>query len=295
MGTVVTIRVVRPENDPEADAVESAMERAFGWFHEIEERCTRFQPQSELMQLTVQAGVAVPVSTILFEAVRFALLVAKETGGAFDPTVGHRMAARGFDREHRTGERVPSTNEPNPDVSYRDVELNQDRRTVTLRRPLTLDLGAVAKGLAIDTAARELAPFEDFSIDAGGDLYMGGVNPKGEPWSVGIRHPRRDGELIDTVQVSNQAVCTSGDYERPVRGEAGEHHILDGRTGSSPRTVASATVVAPGAMLADALATAAFVLGPQEGLQFLTRMGVDGLIYTPELERYGTGGLFRAA
>lgn len=295
MGSVVTIRVVRPENDPEADAVESAMERAFGWFREIEERCTRFQPQSELMQLTAQAGVAVPVSTILFEAVRFALLVAKETGGAFDPTVGHRMAARGFDREHRTGERVPSTNEPNPDVSYRDVELNQDRKTVTLRRPLTLDLGAVAKGLAIDTAARELAPFEDFSIDAGGDLYMGGVNPKGEPWSVGIRHPRRDGELIDTVQVSNQAVCTSGDYERPVRGEAGEHHILDGRTGSSPRTVASATVVAPGAMLADALATAAFVLGPQEGLQFLTRMGVDGLIYTPELERYGTGGLFRAA
>ena len=295
MGSVVTIRVVRPENDPEADAVESAMERAFGWFREIEERCTRFQPQSELMQLTAQAGVAVPVSTILFEAVRFALLVAKETGGAFDPTVGHRMAARGFDREHRTGERVPSTNEPNPDVSYRDVELNQDRKTVTFRRPLTLDLGAVAKGLAIDTAARELAPFQDFSIDAGGDLYMGGVNPRGEPWSVGIRHPRRDGELIDTVQVSNQAVCTSGDYERPVPGVAGEHHILDGRTGSSPRTVASATVVAPGAMLADALATAAFVLGPQEGLQFLTRMGVDGLIYTPELERYGTGGLFRAA
>jgi thiamine biosynthesis lipoprotein len=288
MGTLVSIQVVNP--DAGADP---AIERAFGWLHEIEARCTRFDERSELMQLTAQTGVAVPVSPILFEAVRFALLVAEESGGAFDPTVGHQMAARGFNREHRTGEIVRTGITPDCDVSYRDVHLDPDRRTILLRRPLTLDLGAVAKGLAVDTAARELEPFRDFAIDAGGDLYLGGWNPQGMPWSVGIRHPRHGDQLIDRVCVSNQAVCTSGDYERRTGLGAG-HHILDPRTGASPHRVASATVVASGAMLADALATAAFVLGPEEGIRFLTRLGVEGLIITPELERHETRGLRRA-
>jgi thiamine biosynthesis lipoprotein len=292
MGTLVTIHVVRSGAEAGVDA---AIERAFGWFHEIEERCTRFSRRSELLQLTAQAGVPARVSAMLYEAVQFALMVAEASGGAFDPTVGHRMEARGFNREHRTGETVRTGITPDDDVSYRDVQLDPDRRTITLRRPLTLDLGAVAKGLAIDTAARELEPFRDFAIDAGGDLYLGGWNPQGAPWSIGIHHPRRDHELIDSLCVSNKAVCTSGDYERRTPGGGEGHHILDPRTGVSPYAVASATVVASGAMLADALATAAFVLGPEDGIEFLNRMGVDGLIVTQELERYETRGLCHAA
>jgi thiamine biosynthesis lipoprotein len=292
MGTLVSIEIVR-------DAPADAFDRAFGWFHEIEQRCTRFKTSSELMQLSEHIGEPVAVSEILFEAVRFALTVSEETGGAFDPTVGHRMEARGFSREHRTGETVHGNVTCSDDVSYRHVQLDPDARTITLLRPLTLDLGAVAKGLAVDMAARELAPFRDFAIDAGGDLYLSGVNPAGEPWSVGIRHPRIEGVLIDSLRVSDLAVCTSGDYERRIPGsrqtEANEHHLLDPRTGLSPRSVASVTVLAAGAMLADALATAAFVLGPREGIQFLDRMGVGGLIFTPDLQRYETRGVPRAA
>ena len=283
MGTLVTMQIVRSpaeassyaSNDVSPDA---AFDRAFGWFHEIEARCTRFSEGSELMQLTAQPGVPVAASAILYEAVRFALLVAEETGGAFDPAIGHRMHSRGFNREHRTGEIAPAPLTESGAASYRDIHLDPDRRTITLARPLTLDLGAVAKGLAVDMAARELAPFRDFAIDAGGDLYLGGCNPQGAPWSVGIRHPRRDDELIQSLQVSDKAVCTSGDYER--RTPAG-HHILDPRTGQPAPSVASATVVASGAMLADALATAVFVLGPADGIELLNRMGVEGLIVTP--------------
>jgi len=281
MGTLVTIRVVR-------SGAEAAMDRAFGWFHEIEQRCTRFDPQSELMQLTAHAGSPVPASAILYQAVQFALMVAEESGGAFDPTIGHAMEARGHNREHRTKEVVHTAISTDDGVSYRDVELDPERKTITLRRPLLLDLGAVAKGLAIDAAARELEPFSDFSIDAGGDLYLGGNNPEGVPWSIGIRHPRHHNALIDTLRVSNQAVCTSGDYERA-------DHILDPRLSQPAAAVASATVVAPSAMLADSLATAAFVLGPRAGIPFLNRMGVEGLIVTPDLERFETGGLRRAA
>ena len=144
------------------------------------------------MQLTTHIGVAVPASAILFEAVQFALEVAEESGGAFDPTVGHRMEARQFNRDHRTGQIVNTAIAPAEDVSYRDVRLDPERKTITLLRPLMLDLGAVVKGLAVDAAARELQPFRDFAIDAGGDLYLGGCNATGAPWSVGIRHPRRD-------------------------------------------------------------------------------------------------------
>jgi len=291
MGTVVTIHVVRGE----AALVDDAMDRAFGWFREIEERCTRFDESSELMQLSARVGEPVSASPILFEAIQFALLVAEETEGAFDPTVGGRMAARGFNREYRTGERIPAVATTHHGVTYKDIQLDSDQKTITLRRPLTLDLGAVAKGMAVDTAARELKPFRDFAIDAGGDLYLGGSNPQGQPWSVGIRHPRRDGELIDSLLASNQAVCTSGDYERRTGVEGREHHIMDPHTGTSPRAIASTTVVASGAMAADALATAAFVLGPEQGIEFLNRMGVEGLIVTQALECFETRGLRHAA
>jgi thiamine biosynthesis lipoprotein len=247
------------------------------------------------------------VSTILYEAVQFALAVAEESGGAFDPTVGYAMERRGFNEEYRTRRTIRTALKPGGSVSYRDVRLNPERKTITLLRPLILDLGAVAKGLAIDMAARELRPLENFMIDAGGDLYLGGHNPKAEPWSIGVRHPRRASELIDTLRVSDQAVCTSGNYERKASAkngagdgdrdgeEDGGHHILDPRTGVSPQSAASVTVVAPTAILADAVATAAFVLGPSEGIQLLERLGVDGLIISPTLDRYATHGMCTAS
>jgi thiamine biosynthesis lipoprotein len=186
---------------------------------------------------------------------------------------------------------------------------------------LILDLGAVAKGLAIDMAARELSAVENYAIDAGGDIYVAGCNPDDAPWSIGIRHPRRPDRLFDSLRVSNAAVCTSGDYERrsPAKNHVGVgdvagvaddsddvnnvdyrdegadagHHILDPRTGESADAVASVTVVAPTAMAADALATAAFVLGPAAGIRLLERQGVHGLMVSPTLERYSTRDMWR--
>ena len=272
MGTIVSIEV---------DAPEPAAERAIEWFRTVESHCSRFDVSSELRQLRI--GERTPVSPILFEAVHFALRVAEQTSGAFDPTVGDRMVARGFNRHYLTRE-VCGVAGSDDSVSFRDVEIDADKRTILLRRPLTLDLGAVAKGLAVDAAARELQPFRNFAIDAGGDLYLAGCNPQGERWSAGIRHPRACGDLVGRLRISDQAICTSGDYERG-------QHILDPRCGEPASAVISATVVAPSAMLADALATAAFVLGPEEGIALLMRLGVEGLIVTSGLELFRTPGL----
>jgi thiamine biosynthesis lipoprotein len=330
MGTLVTIDVVGHSQASEQQAEQgspsarAAVDRAFDWFREIEECCSRFDPQSELSRLCATVGVEVPVSSILLQAVQFALAVAGETSGAFDPTVGATMESRGFNRNYLTGEivRGASARGRSGSANYRDVQLDTERKTITLLRPLLLDLGAVAKGLAIDMAAHELRPFTNFAINAGGDIYVAGHNSKGEPWSVGIRHPRIPGALIEALNASDCAVCTSGDYERqckeaisdvaaeiatetaaassvvssevePAHANSGEHHILDPRASRSPAASASATVVAPTAMVADALATAAFVLGPTDGVALLERLNVNGLIFSSSLDRRETRNLDR--
>jgi thiamine biosynthesis lipoprotein len=267
---------------------DSAIDRALSWFERVEESCSRFDPNSEVLQLTAQVGTPVVASPLLFEAVRFALSVAEASDGAFDPTVGHTLERRGFNRNYRTGEYI-STAVDMDSVSWRDVILDPERRTITLRHPLVLDLGAVVKGMAIDLAARELATALSFAIDAGGDLYVHGMNPEGRLWRIGIRHPRAAGQLLGTVEVSNQAICTSGDYERVAEGAEG-HHILDPRSGSSVEAVASVTVIGPTAMVADAVGTAAFVLGPARGRRFVESQGLAGLIVTPTLQEYRTRG-----
>ena len=286
MDTVVTFEVVvRTPREDDAARVQAGVERAIDWFHRVEHVCSRFDPASEVRALAQQPGVPVPVSPLLFETVQFALGVADASGGAFDPVIGADLEARGFDREYRSGDRSPSGVAPDPCASYRDVMIDAERRTLTLARPLVLDLGGVAKGLAVDLAARELSPFQHFAIDAGGDLFLSGHNADDEPWAIGIEHPRDRSQRLETLRVSNAAVCTSGDYAR--RTEHG-HHLIDPRTRRPADRVASATVVAPTAMVADAFATAAFVLGPEAGVRFLERQGVSGWIVTPSLDRFAT-------
>jgi thiamine biosynthesis lipoprotein len=289
MGTVVTIEIVGHDGTPhQRRERHAALERAAGWFHAIETVCTRFDPGSELSQLSAHIGAPVRVSPLLLNAVQFALEVADETDGAFDPTVGRQLEARGFDVDSRSGRTVRTLLDGDDTASYRDVQVDPVTSEITLQRPLLLDLGAVAKGLAIDIAARELAQFEDFAIDAGGDLYLAGCNGEREPWSVGVRDPRDELGLVETLRVSDTAVCTSGDYQRHT--PAG-HHIIDPRSGASAIALASVTVIAPSAMLADVLGTAAFVLGPTEGLALLQRHGAEGVLLTSALERFATAGM----
>ena len=297
MGTVVSITVVGhaagsgADDDLADERRRIAVERAIAWFQHVERVCSRFDPRSELSRLTARPGTTMPLSAVLFQALRFAIALAEETRGAFDPTVGGLMASRGFNTDYRTGKAPPREPWEPASVWYRDIELDDATQSATVLRPLTLDLGAVAKGLAVDLAARELQAYPNICVEAGGDGYVRGGNGRDAEWAVGIRHPRESLQIFEAVRVSGMAVCTSGDYER--RTATGQHHIVDPRTGESPHGVASVTVIAPTAMVADGLGTAAFVLGPREGRALLERHGVDGLIVTPALERLETTGFAR--
>jgi len=100
MGTIATIELVgtNPSSAPSAD-MDLAIDRAFEWFREVERVCNRFDPASELSQLTKAPGVPVTAGALLFATLDFALAIADDSGGAFDPTVGHQMERRGFNRD----------------------------------------------------------------------------------------------------------------------------------------------------------------------------------------------------
>lgn len=290
MDTLVSITLVGTLDKQRRD---EAAERALGWFAYVESVCTRFDENSELRRLCTRPREQTPVSPLLGEALRLALAMAEITDGAFDPTLGGALAARGYDRDYRTGRRSAASTEGAEDTSYRDVQLDITRSTVRLARSLSLDLGAVVKGLALDLAAREL---EDLDLDgilveAGGDLIARGVNGAGKPWRVGVRSPRPANAGGFVLEGIDEAVCTSGDYAR--RDAHGGCHLLDGRTRRPATAAVSATVIAPTAAAADLLATTAMVLGPIDGITLLCDQGVEGVLTAPSLRTYTTRGFAR--
>ena len=265
MGTTITVAVGgrRPE-----DECVPAIEEALGWFRAVEARCTRFDPSSELQQLCSQVGTWVTVSPLLMHALRFAVDVAERTDGAFDPCLGQALHRSGYDRHHVTGATAPVANGSG---TWRDVACDATASRVLLRRPLQLDLGAVAKGMAIDLATRVLSPLIDYAIDAGGDVFATGRNARGTGWRVGIRDPFAPATLATTLSLNGRAVCTTATYERGA-------HLLDGRTQDAATGLASVSVMAPTAMAADAASTAAFALGRTAGLAFLEAEGLAAFL-----------------
>lgn len=288
MDTVVDIQVVagKWKSQDEADAT---MNRAFEAFQKVEQACSRFSPDSELMKACRRIKTPVPVSPLLFEPLKFALEIAKWTNGIFDPTIGKLMEEHGFNRHYLTGQLIES---PSADsVTYRDIVLNEQDRTIYLRKPLVIDLGAVAKGFAIDLAANELKAFEGFVVNAGGDLYAGGLNEQGTPWKIGIQHPERKDQIIDTIEISNEAICTSGSYERKSAKMTGIHHLINPRIRTSPNDWISCSAIAPYAMMADAISTASFLMGAENGKKLIEQAGLKGILITSSLQIVRVGGI----
>ncbi|MDB4868698.1 MAG: thiamine biosynthesis protein ApbE [Cohnella sp.] len=286
MDTVVDIQVVTEKSKDEA---ETKINRAFEAFQKIEHTCSRFSPDSELMKACQQIQIPVPVSPYLFEPLKFALEIAKWTDGVFDPTVGKLMEEHGFNRHYLTGDLIHSAAADS--VNFRDIVLDEQDHTLYLQKPLVIDLGAVAKGFAIDLAANELKEFEGFVVNAGGDLFAGGTDGSINVWTIGIQHPEQKERIIQTIEISNEAICTSGSYERKSAKINGMHHLIHPKTKQSPNDWISCSVIAPFAMLADAFSTAAFLLGVDRGKALIEQADLKGILITSKLQIATVGGI----
>lgn len=265
LGTVVEITALGADRSQ----LEGAVTEAFSEMARIEQLMSPAVEDSDVALLS-QAGSAQKVSPETLEVLRLGLEIAEQSDGAFDLTLGQLKALWDIEGDNP---QVPSHSAVEAALKGTGpYALQLDGNLVIKHDPgLRIDLGGIAKGYAIDRAVHVLseAGVERASVNAGGDMRL--LGDRGERlWRIGIQHPRRSDRLLTRLALQDAAVVTSGDYERYFERDGRRyHHLFDPRTGYPATACRSVTVVAPSAMLADALATALFVLGPEQGLSLL--------------------------
>jgi FAD:protein FMN transferase len=244
------------------------------WFEEWENILSRFRPQSELNALNHSQGKAFRMSQTGWEVLQLSLEMEKESGGLVSPAVLQALEAAGYDRnfEWMQPDRVSDAIYQNPVVSLAEsVLLEPAHRTVVLSPGIKLDFGGTAKGWAVQQAMLRLSQFGPTLVDGGGDIAVSGPLLDGSPWPVEIEDPLQQGMEPIIVELTNQAIATSGRNRRKwQQNGVWQHHLIDPRLGKPADTdVMTATVMAPDVMQAEMAAKVIFILGSEEGLDWL--------------------------
>lgn len=279
MGTQITVQAVGGDEAARA----AAIEEAYAAFAEIDRLMSNYRDDSELSRVNRRAAEeAVTVSEPLMAVLAAAEDVSRKSGGAFDVSVGPLVKLWGF---HDKQARVPSAEElqrVRPLVDFKNIALDRKASTVRFARAgVEIDLGGIAKGFAVELAASVLrrAGLAGL-IDAGGNQYLLGHPPGKAAWSIGLRDPQFAGKLLGVLDAPEGSVSTSAAYASFLTANGRRYgHILDPRSLQPSEASLSVTVVSPDATLADALSTAAYVLGPQQGLKLIESYpGASGVI-----------------
>ncbi len=268
-------------------AAQAAFSEVFAEFDRLESLLSVWRPGSDVIRLNDAAGEApVPISADTRAVLLAARQASEFTQGKFDITFGALADVWKFD--HDQDNRVPSADEIRarlPLVDYQQVVVDEPPGTAFIRRRgMRVHLGGIGKGYAIDRAVALLRQrgFANFMIQAGGDLYVAGLN-NGQPWTLGIRDPRGPADRVfATIEMGDGTFSTSGDYERFfLRNGRRYHHLLDPNVGEPARLTRSVTILSNSALLADALSTGVFVLGPEQGMALVERLpGVEAVMVT---------------
>jgi FAD:protein FMN transferase len=275
-----------------------AFESVFAEFERLEAQMSTWRPASDVVRINAAAGVqAVPVAAEVREVLRQARQISEWTDGTFDVTFGALTDVWKFD--HDQDNSIPTAEAIRarlPLIDYRQIEIDDRAGTVFLKRKgMKIHLGGIGKGYAVERALTIVrrAGLQDFMIQAGGDLYVGG-HKDGRPWRLGIADPRGpEGKSFATIDLSDSTFSTSGDYARFfIKDGVRYHHILDPSTGQPARLCRSVTIAAESPVLADAIAKGVFILGPEKGMALVERIPkLEAVIVTAKNEVLVSSGL----
>lgn len=277
MGTSIHVEVWSETPESGKQAIQAVMQE----MQRINQLMSPYISSSELSQLnTLATETPVKVSTELYDLIALSVELAKETDGAFDIT----FASVGYLYHYRKNQK-PAQNTINDllsAVNYRHITFHPQQSEISFAHPkVKIDLGGIAKGHAVDNSIEILKQHgvKHALVSAGGDTKLLG-DRLGKPWMVGIRDPRHADKQTVVLPLSDTALSTSGDYERYFEQDGQRyHHILSPKTGESAHEVQSVSIIGPRSTLTDALSTAVFVLGVQQGMNLLNRTpGYDGII-----------------
>lgn len=286
IGTTYLIKIANPKSSVSEANLKGEIEALL---HEVDIDMSTFNPESEIYQFnhyfqTDDFQVSPETLRVLIEAKR----IAEMTDGAFDPTVGILVDLWGFGPTARD-KRVPPADQIESSkrhVNFRDLILNQDKKTVRKTDPIIMvDLAAIAKGRSVDMVAERLEEkgYKNYLVEIGGEIRTNGVKPDGSAWLVAIERPEASQRSIQKiVKLSQLSMATSGDYRNFFEIDGKRYsHALNPFTGYPvENNVASVSIVHKSCMTADALATGLMVLGPEKGIQVANAHNIAALFIT---------------
>jgi thiamine biosynthesis lipoprotein len=270
MGSRIFIALDLPENtrEPLFDLVPQ-------WFKGWESVLSRFQPDSELSRLNHQSKTWVPVSNVLWDVLQCARDAYTLSNGLVNAAMLKAIEDLGYIQDFSSlpkavhKQNMPLENQAN--FGFEEIKFNTSNQSVYLPGGPSLDLGGIAKGWAAQQTMLRLSRTAPALANAGGDIAISGVQQSGEPWSIGVTDPLNAEAHLQILQVKSGGVATSGkDYHKWQVNEGWVHHILDPRTGQPAQTdILTSTILAPSVLEAETAAKTVFILGSQEGLQWL--------------------------
>ncbi|HZJ76833.1 MAG TPA: FAD:protein FMN transferase, partial [Oscillospiraceae bacterium] len=279
---------------------EKAISLAYERIEEIENLMSTSVEGSDIYNINKNAGIKpVKVDPSTMMVISRGLKYHDITQKTFNIGLGSLIELWGIGED---SPKVPATweiTEAKKHIHLDNLEISEKSSTVFIKDPeMSLDLGGIAKGYAVDEAVRILKENEIESgiVNLGGDIFTFGKKSDNTLWKIGISNPRtgKDGNVIIRILVADKSVVTSGDYERFFTKDGVKyHHIIDFKTGMpADNGVVSATVISDKCMNADIVSTAAFILGVEEGLQLIeSQPNMEGLIITNNSEIYISSGL----
>ena len=280
MGTRFEISVVATNENKGNLYIETAIDE----IDRIEKLISSWDSNSQTSLINRNAGIKpVKIDLELIELIERSIQISKITKGAFDITYASMDRIWKFDGSMKV---MPIDNEIRNSVSkigYKNIIINRKNKTVFLKnKGMKIGFGGIGKGYAADKAKALLLELGVTSgiINASGDMNAWGKQPNGGNWMVGITNPLNTKKAFSWMPINNQSVVTSGDYEKYVEFNGKRYaHIINPRTGYPTTGIKSVTIFAPKAELADALATSVFVMGLENGLDFINQLnGIEAII-----------------
>jgi len=280
LNTIVDVTIISKDN------TDRAMHTAFGAIRNVENLMSSYKYDSEIALVNKNAGKSyVKVSPETYKLIKKSIEFSIMTDGVFDISIAPIVDLWGFSQQER---HIPSENELKKTLSlvgYKHISLNEKNNSVYLQKEgMKIDLGAIAVGYAVDKAINALKEngINKALINAGGEIYALGSPKKNKTWKIGIQHPRQKGDLLGSIDIKDNAISTSGDYENYFEENGKRYcHILNPKTGMPVDKIMSVTVIADKTTDADALSTALMLINPNEAIKLVEHLdNVECIIVT---------------
>ena len=290
MGTEISVYLWHP--DPQGGS--AAIEAVFAEMDRINALMSTYVDDSQISEINrMAADDWVPAGQELFDLVLRSLDISVLTRGAFDITYD----SVGQHYDFRAGERPDEATVANElqSIDYRHIETARPTQSIRFKREgVRINLGGIAKGYAVERGVQLLREHDVLyaRVTAGGDTRLLG-DRRSQPWVVGVRDPNDDEKVTIRIPLEDEAISTSGDYERFfIEDGTRYHHILTPSTGAPATGVRSATVVGPDAVLTDALSTSVFVMGVDQGLRLIATLpDYEGIVIDADGRLFYSDGL----